>query len=143
MSPNIFPRPPEPVVRQLLAEAELPSADLTAGHLEHFFGCGAENAPRGVVGLEIHGSDALLRSLAVAPAARGRGCARALVARAERHAREQGASHLYLLTTTAADFFARLGYKKVGRDRAPEAIRATGEFSTLCPVSSVLMTKEV
>ena len=141
--PTIFRRPPEPVVRQLLAEANLPSADLTAGHLEHFFGCGAQNEPRGVVGLEVLGSDALLRSLAVAPATRGRGCAKALVARAERHALEQGAGHIYLLTTTAADFFARLGYKRIERDHAPDAIRATSEFSTLCPVSSVLMMKEV
>ena len=72
-----------------------------------------------------------------------RGCATALVARAERHARERGARRIYLLTTTAADFFARLGYKRVEREQAPGSIRSTGEFSSLCPVTSVLMMKEL
>lgn len=111
--------------------------------MDNFFGCGAAEAPQGVVGVELHGADALLRSLAVAPAARGRGCGGALVKRAERHASEQGARRIYLLTTTAADFFAQLGYKRMDRDEAPESIRATSEFSTLCPVSSVLMLKEM
>lgn len=143
MSPHIFRSPPAPAVRQLLDGAKLPTADLGAGQLEHFFGCGPEQAPKGVVGLELYGEDALLRSLAVDPATRGRGCAKALVARAERHAREQGAQRVYLLTTTAADFFAHLGYKRVERDNAPDSIRATSEFSALCPASSVLMAKEI
>ena len=143
MSPRIFPSPAPATVLRLLGEAKLPVTDLTERHMQHFFGCGTEVATRGVVGLELHGDDALLRSLAVDPQTRGRGCAKALVARAESHAREQGARRVYLLTTTAADFFAHLGYKRIDRDRAPESIRATGEFSTLCPVSSVLMTKEL
>ena len=53
----------------------------------------------------------------------------------ERHAREKGAQRVYLLTTGAADFF-RLGYKRVERGSAPQAIRATSEFSSPCPVNS-------
>jgi amino-acid N-acetyltransferase len=130
-------------VLRLLADAKLPTADLTQPDLESFFGCGSEAAPRGVVGLELYGDDALLRSLAVEAATRGRGCATALVGRVERHAREKGACRVYLLTTTAADFFTRLGYKRLERNAAPESIRATSEFSMLCPVTSVLMMKEV
>jgi amino-acid N-acetyltransferase len=140
---TIFRHPPEGAVRRLLAEANLPTADVTAAHLEHFFGCGLQQAPKGIVGLELYGEHALLRSLAVDPDTRGRGCARALVEGAERHARRCGVRRLYLLTTTAADFFARLGYKRVEREKAPDSIRATSEFSTLCPSSSVLMLKEV
>jgi amino-acid N-acetyltransferase len=143
VSPTIFARPPAPAVHRLLAQASLPCADLTVGHLEHFFGCGAQDVPRGVVGVELHGDEALLRSLAVEVDARGRGCARALVAHAERHAQESGVRRVYLLTTGAADFFFHLGYKRVERGSAPQAIRATSEFSSLCPVSSVLMVKEV
>lgn len=143
MSLNIFARPPALEVRRLLGEAQLPRADLTVGDLEHFFGCGTQDVPRGVVGVELHGDEALLRSLAVQADARGQGCAKALVARAERHARNKGARRVYLLTTGAADFFVRLGYKRVGRTGAPQAIRATSEFSALCPVNSVLMVKEV
>jgi amino-acid N-acetyltransferase len=143
MSPRIFPRPGQPAVRRLLGEAKLPAGDLTERHMEGFFACGAADAPDGVVGVELHGRDALLRSLAVEPAARGRGCGRALVARAERHAGEHGAQRIYLLTTSAADFFARLGYKRVEREQAPAGIRETSEFSVLCPASSVLMMKEM
>jgi amino-acid N-acetyltransferase len=130
-------------VLRLLGEAQLPVADLAGQPMDNFFGCGAADTPQGVVGVELHGTDALLRSLAVAPASRGRGCAAALVKRAERHAREQGARRIHLLTTGAADFFAHLGYKRVDRGEAPGNIRSTSEFSTLCPASSVLMTKEL
>jgi len=91
----------------------------------------------------MHGSDALLRSLAVEEKARGRGCGKALVAALEQHAREHGARRITLLTTTAARFFGGLGYRGVARDAAPERIRATREFSALCPASAVCMTKDL
>lgn len=139
MTPRIFRSPTQPAVLRLLAEASLPAPE----RFEHFFGCGKQDAPQGVVGLELYGQEALLRSLSVDREARGRGCARALVAQAEQYALQRGVRRIYLLTTTAADFFARLGYKSLGRDEAPDAIRATSEFAALCPVSSVLMTKEM
>ena len=139
MTLRIFRSPAQPAVLRLLGEAKLPPPE----NFEHFFGCGEQELPQGVVGLEIYGTDALLRSLAVDPAARGRGCAKALVGQAEQHARQCGARRLYLLTASAADFFARLGYKRLERDGAPAAIRATSEFAALCPASSVFMVKEL
>jgi len=65
------------------------------------------------------------------------------VRQAEQHARQCGVRRLYLLTTSAADFFARLGYKRLERDGAPAAIRTTSEFATLCPAGSVFMVKEL
>jgi amino-acid N-acetyltransferase len=50
-------------------------------------------------------------------------------------------SALYLLTTTAADFFARHGYHVTNRADAPEFLQATTEFSRLCPESAVCMVK--
>lgn len=138
---QIFRRPAEKDVRRLLSAATLPVDDLTAAHLEHFFGCGAPDAPQAVGGIEIHGHDALLRSLAVDAQTRGRGCGRALVAALEAHARAHGARHIYLLTTTAAQYFERFGYRVVARSAAPASISATKEFSTLCPDSAVCMTK--
>jgi amino-acid N-acetyltransferase len=135
--------PPEHRVRELLQAAALPVADLSAAHLEHFFGCGEADAPQGVVGVELHGEDALLRSLAVAERARGKGCGAALVAQAERHAREQGAKRIYLLTTTAAKYFERLGYRPLPRDEVPETIRATQEFAALCPASAAVLAKNL
>jgi len=138
---NIFRNPPEAQVRSLLTECQLPTSDLSPKNLEHFFGCGTAQTPKGVVGLEIYGTVALLRSLAVATDCRGIGCGKALVAEAERYAQSKGVTELYLLTTTAADFFERLGYRRSARENAPEAIRQTKEFSGLCPSSAAVMAK--
>jgi amino-acid N-acetyltransferase len=138
---HIHHHPAEAAAKRLLAECHLPNSDLEPRHFEHFFGCGDKNAPEGVVGLELHGPVALLRSLAVAEKARGKGCGRELVAEAERHAWSQGVEEIYLLTNTAERFFSALGYRRTGRESAPEEIRTTKEFSTLCSSESVLMVK--
>lgn len=49
----------------LLEAEKLPASDLTETHLEHFFFTGADGAPSALVGLEIYGEAALLRSLVV------------------------------------------------------------------------------
>ncbi len=140
---QIFRRPAERDVRRLLGAAALPLDDLTPGHLEHFFACGAQEAPFGVCGVELHGRDGLLRSLAVDEKARGRGCGRALVAALEAHAQREGVRRIYLLTTTAARFFEGLGYRSVARDTAPDAIRAAPEFAALCPANAAFMAKDL
>jgi amino-acid N-acetyltransferase len=83
----------------------------------------------------------LLRSLAVAEAHRKGGCGRALVSHAESWAWRHGVKTLYLLTTTAANFFARTGYEAISRVQAPAPIAATTQFSSLCPSSATLMRK--
>jgi amino-acid N-acetyltransferase len=138
---NIFRNPPESQVKRLLAELKLPTSDLSPQGLEHFFGCGPAQLPEGVVGLEIYDEVALLRSLAVATDCRGHGCGKALVAAAERHAWSRGVKELYLLTTTAEQYFERLGYSRTSREGAPEAIRQTQEYSGLCPSSAAFMVK--
>lgn len=60
---------------------------------------------------------------------------------AETWAAAQGIETLYLLTTTAAQFFARRGYEVVARSDAPNVIAATSQFSKLCPASSAFMRK--
>lgn len=140
---RIYPHPPAAKVKTLLAACKLPSADLRAEHFEHFFGCGLDSDPIGVVGVELHGRFGLLRSLAVDETARRRGCGRRLVEKAEEHAAEHGVQSLYLLTTTAEAFFAALGYVKIDRAQVPEVIRSTGEFSSLCPSTSTVMVKHL
>jgi len=106
---KIFANPKLSAVKQLLSESSLPIEDITAQHLRHFFGCGSGLELEGLVGLELYGKVALLRSLAVASSRRGTGVGSGLVAHAERHARDQGVQSLYLLTTTAEQFFLRRG----------------------------------
>ena len=87
----------------------------------------------GVAGLEIYESYALLRSLAVEPRHRSRGLGAKLVDTVETEAQARGVTALYLLTTTAATFFERVGYTAHDRAAVPPAIAATTEFSSLCP----------
>ena len=140
---KIFANPKEPAVKKLLTESDLPPADITAQHLTHFFGYGYGPELGGVVGLELYGGVALLRSLAVSPERRKSGLGSRLVAHAEHYAQDRGVQSLYLLTTTAESFFQRLGYARIPRAEAPAAIKATQEFSGICPASSAFMVKHL
>lgn len=130
-------------VLRLAAAAGLPTADLAGVDLSHFLACGRRDRPDGVVGLEVYGAVALLRSLAVDQEQRGAGKGKALVEGAETHARAQGVREIYLLTTTAETFFRRLGYVPADRASAPPAIRDTPEFSSLCPSTAAFMVKRL
>ncbi len=139
--PPIQPCADLPAVRALLAAAGLPVADLTAAPLADFWGCREGTHLIGAIGLEAYRTVALLRSLAVAPAWRGRGLGAALLAHAERAARRRGIAALYLLTTTAEAFFTRRGYVRLPREAAPPVLRQTAEFAALCPASAVCLTR--
>lgn len=138
---DIFANPNESAAKQLLSASDLPVADITAQHMRHFFGCGSDSKLAGLVGLELYGDVALLRSLAVTVEMRGSGLGSKLVEYAEGFAREKGVTSLYLLTTTAEAFFQHRGYVRVPREEAPEAIKETTEFSGICPLSSAFMAK--
>ncbi len=139
----ISPHPPLEAVVKLLAAAQLPTEDLTAAHCENFFYSGPETTPAGLVGLEIYGDVALLRSLVVAPDRRGAGEGAELLRHAEEQARARGVRSLFLLTTTAEEFFARHGYERASRESAPDSIRATREFAGICPASSAFMVRRL
>ena len=91
----------------------------------------------GVAGLEAHGRDGLLRSVAVEAAHRRTGLGKALIA--DRLRTASTLDGVYLLTTTAADFFRALGFTDAARDQAPAALRASSEFATVCPSSAVYL----
>lgn len=128
-------------VRGLLREAELPVEDLSPGAMSRFLAAREDGAVVGAVGVEPAGSAGLLRSLVVTPRLRGRGLGRALAGAAEARGRARGLDALYLLTTTAERFFARLGYRRVERADVPGAVRETEEFRRLCPDTAVCMRK--
>lgn len=130
----------EAAIRRLLQQAELPYEDFAA-HLAHFLVARQDGAVIGAVGFELHGSDALLRSLVVAPDWRGDGLGGALLRRIEDEAAQKGVCHFYLLTTTAEKFFARRWFKKIAREQVPPAVAATPEFRRLCPASATCLTR--
>lgn len=97
----------------------------------------------GFGGIEGDGRDRILRSLVILDAARGRGTGREGVALLESEARRQGAARLHLLTTTAADFFRKLGYRDHSREDAPETVASSREFAALCPASADYLVKQL
>lgn len=131
-----------PAIQALLAAAALPIDDVDATLVDSLQVARDDDRHlRGVVGLQRVAGGALLRSLAVASHARGQGVGARLLAAAEAQAWATGVRTLYLLTTSAAPFFASRGYIILARDTAPDGIRATAQFTGLCPASSVFMAK--
>jgi amino-acid N-acetyltransferase len=129
-------------VERLLMGARLP-VDGVAGSLPTFVVAEYNGKLVGVAGLELCGKDALLRSVVVAPEWRSRGLGRELVNQviAEGEARHLRA--LYLLTTTADEYFPAFGFERTTRDGVPDAVRATAEFETACPASATVMRKKL
>lgn len=126
----------------LLDLCQLPSDDIYNSHLQ-FFGIKRAGKLVAVVGLEPYQSVALLRSLAVSPDYRSLGLARKLVSFMEVQAAQQGVQELYLLTTTASNFFKTLSYQPAERAQAPSCIQQTAQFSGLCPASATFLTKHL
>jgi homocysteine S-methyltransferase len=131
-----------PEIRRLLEGSRLPTGDLEQSR-PVFLVAREGVALLGAAGLETHGEAGLLRSVAVAGEFRGTGLGRALVEAVEAAAREGGLRELVLLTETAHDFFSRLGYADVARDQAPESVRSSAEFRSLCPQSARCMSKRL
>ncbi len=127
-------------IHALLRAEELPVEGVN-GALAAAFVAEVEGELVGVAALEHHGEHGLLRSVAVAPAHRGRGLARELSENVAEEAAARGIEALYLLTEDAAGYFQRLGFELMPRDDAPEAIQSSAEFAELCPDTAVLMRR--
>jgi amino-acid N-acetyltransferase len=127
-------------IQALLSENALPDEDV-GKHIDHFMLARDNGTLAGTVGVELLGSDALLRSLCVSTSYRNRGIASELCNRIEAYARNAGVNKLYLLTTTARDFFARRGYAFCSRESLPLSVQGTAEFRFLCPCTAVCMVR--
>jgi N-acetylglutamate synthase-like GNAT family acetyltransferase len=98
-----------PTVRALLETERLPASDLDERALDRFLIWRDDSGVAGVIGLELFGEVAFLRSLVVAAHARGNGAGAALTQAAEKLAVDSGVRDLYLLTLTAERFFSARG----------------------------------
>jgi amino-acid N-acetyltransferase len=129
-------------VMRFLMAAGMPAIDRT-DPVPAFWAASAGARTVGAVGLEYHGSTGLLRSLAVSAEARSRGLGTRLARHAEASAAAAGLSSLNVLTETAEDFFAQLGYRVLARRDLPAGIQASAEFRALCPASAICMEKSL
>jgi amino-acid N-acetyltransferase len=125
-------------VEKLLGSAGLPLAGVP-DHLGRYLIATTAGGIVGTVGVEAYPPVGLLRSAAVSDAQRGRGIGALLVMRAVERARGEGLRALYLLTTTAADWFPRYGFRRVERTALPVELNASEELKGACPDTAVCM----
>jgi amino-acid N-acetyltransferase len=132
----------EVAIRDLLSAAGLPVTDVDLTR-QVFVVATADGQADGCVGLEIHGAAALLRSLAVRAQRRGTGVGDALLARARALAVARGVETLFLLTTSASQFFGRRGFITVDRSVVPADLAGSAQFAGLCPTSATCMMSKL
>lgn len=133
----------EPMFKQALLEAGLPTDDLEEVGRSFFSFETLAGALLGYGGFEQYGEHALIRSLVVLPDFRGHAIGRNVQAVLLRDAFDAGARTAWLLTTGAAGFFEATGFKRVGRESAPGEVLATRQAAALCPASAVLMSRAI
>lgn len=133
----------DPGLTAALAAEGLPVDDLAEPGRRFFRYDTLDGTTVGYGGVEIHGADALVRSVVVLPGLRGSGIGHNLLALLLARAHAAGARQAWLLTSSAAAFFARAGFREVARDDAPAAIRATRQAAGLCPAGTPLLTRRI
>lgn len=95
----------------------------------------------GAAALELYADGALLRSVVVDANMQGKGVGGRLTEAALTLANELGISTVFLLTTTAADYFPRFGFERITREQVPASVHASVEFQSACPASAVVMRR--
>jgi amino-acid N-acetyltransferase len=128
-------------VLELLASENLPVEDLSAT-LDNFFISEADGKIVGCIGMEVYGKNALLRSMAVKKEYRNNNIASSLVDRLFQQASVLGIRSMFLITTTAEEYFKKKGFFPIERTKVPKAVLQSKEFNGLCPSSAVIMRKE-
>jgi amino-acid N-acetyltransferase len=131
-----------PAILSLLAASQLTAEGLT-DHVTTSFVARHDGAIVGTVTLEIYDDGALLRSLAVEPAARGRRIGHRLVHECIELGVRTGVPALYLLTISAERFFPRFGFERIARSDVPASLMRSAEFAYACPPSSIVMRRSL
>ena len=125
-------------------KALLSRADLPADGVDDQFGSAYAVAEQagvivGAIGIERHGDYGLLRSAVVTAAVRGRGVGESLVLNRLAWSLSEGLQNVYLLTTTAADYFRRFGFDVIERAEVPSVVQQSSEFAGICPSTATVM----
>lgn len=131
-----------PAIASLLSTAKLAALDSAAQFgPQYVVAVDASGILAGVAGLELYGSDALLRSVAVAPSLRSNGLGQRLTEDRMKWAAEQGIKRAYLLTTDARGYWERYGFEVISRGDAPPGVRGSTQWAGGCSESAVAMRK--
>jgi arsenate reductase len=131
-------------VLEVLTQSELPHDGVREYFQDFFVARGDDGAVIGCVGLERHGEHALLRSLAVLPAWRGRQIGNRLVEALLDHAKSEGIRVVALLTTTAKEYFAgKFGFESADRAGYESKLQNSPEWNLPRCSSAVFMTRRL
>jgi amino-acid N-acetyltransferase len=127
---------------QLLRDNQLP-IDGLRDHLATTLLARDQDAIVGSAALEVYEDGALLRSVAVSRDRRNSGLGRMLTEAAIALARTHRVPALYLLTDTAEQYFPRFGFERIARGDVPAGVQRSVEFTSVCPVSAIVMRKSL
>lgn len=129
-------------IKRLLVSSLLPSRDVGAAN-QRFIVASENGRLLGCAGLQVAGQDGLVRSMAVHWTRRNAGLGSKLHQRLLFEAVLAGVRTLYVVTTTAEDFFAGHGYRKVEAREVPPELRASEEFAAFVPGGGSAMSRTV
>jgi amino-acid N-acetyltransferase len=127
-------------VLRLLAQHHLPPDGLR-DHLATTLVAREGGEVVGSAALEVYDDGVLLRSVAVALRRAHHGLGRALTDAALQLARDLQAPAVFLLTTTADQYFARFGFDRIDRADVPAGVQTSIEFTSACPTTATVMRK--
>ena len=124
-------------LKAALTDAHLPTDDIEDAGRTFFKALSADGQIVGFSGVERCDGDYLLRSVVVHPDHRRQRLGRAVVEETLASLDLDGG--VFLATTSAASFFASIGFSEVQRDSVPAAVLATRQLSSICPSSATIM----
>jgi amino-acid N-acetyltransferase len=127
-----------PLIKQLLVDNELPTEGVD-DHWKTFVIARDGTDIVGCGGAEAHKLAALIRSIAVADSYRDRGIGRRIVRQLLDRLASRGIREFYLLTTTAQAYFAKRGFKPIGREEIHPQLLDSAELRGACPDTAVCM----
>jgi amino-acid N-acetyltransferase len=144
MRSDIEPARPEDLdgVLGLLTENRLPLDGLRE-HLATTLVARQDGRIVGSAALEMYPGGALLRSVAVAPTLQRQRLGRDLTDAAIRLAEARRVPAIYLLTTTADQYFPKFGFERIARSDVPADVQTSVEFTSACPSSATVMRKRL
>ncbi|AFK01809.1 GCN5-related N-acetyltransferase [Emticicia oligotrophica DSM 17448] len=126
----------------LLTDANLPTNDID--NQVNLFVLLENKEIIGTGGLEQKSNYGLLRSISVVNSEKGKGYGQLITEAVEQFALKNSITDLFLLTTTAKDFFEKkCGYQIVDRKEVPIEIQNSQQFSSVCPSSAIVMHKKL
>mgnify|MGYP002639753115 CR=1 FL=1 len=130
------------IVEDLLFNNDLPIDDIYEPNIR-FLVAKANDKLIGTIAIEKYDQFGLLRSLVVEKEYRNEKIGERLINHLLISDFSVGITDLYLLTTTAKEYFVKFGFREVNRIEVPIELRQTNEFVELCPETAIVMHKKI